>query len=693
MTTVSTKAIGKVAAVATGLAMTVSLFALAPQARAAALTDSQVQSILTLLSSFGADASTISNVQASLMGGTPTSGSSMGGSMSGSGSVSCSVTTDLTIGSKGAEVTCLQSALISMGYSIPAGATGYFGSQTQAAVAAWQTAKGVMPAAGYFGPKSRAAWSMTSGGGVFTPTPTTPTTPTTPATGLEGGAGSIEDADFVSGLNNEEVGQGEEDVEVAGLEIEADGSDIELAAVTLNFDYADTGGDTDLDDYADEVSVWFDGEEVARLDADEFTDDDNFQKTVSLDAGAIITEGDTGELVVAVSGVKNLDSTNEGEKWNVSFVSVRFRDAQNAVITESTVGDIGETDDDTTTDADEREFSFESFASAADIELKVSNGDDDINDARSIAVDDSDDTDNIEILSFFVEAEGDSDLTIDDLSVDFTSVGAGVGEIINAAEIVVDGDVLDSQSISSTTATTRTVTFDNLDWVLEAGDKVEVIVRVDANDLDGGFTAGDTLMADVNPTDAAWDVEDEEGDTVGNTDKTGSATSEAHSFFADGLQIKKGGNDLTNTKDTNGDTAGGEQGLYTINFDVTAFGNTIYIPTGATIATSSVTGGSGIAYAIENSSGEQVALNDSGLASTTAAVSSSAPKSGSYFRVDEGKTETFTLSVTLTPLADGYFRGQLYGVNFKVGSATTADTLQQATPETDFETTYVDLDA
>ena len=39
-----------------------------------------------------------------------------------------------------------------------ASATGYFGALTKAGVIAWQTAKGVTPAAGYLGSKSRAAF-------------------------------------------------------------------------------------------------------------------------------------------------------------------------------------------------------------------------------------------------------------------------------------------------------------------------------------------------------------------------------------------------------------------------------------------------------------------------------------------------------------------------------------------------------
>lgn len=63
---------------------------------------------------------------------------------------------DLDIGATGPDVTALQNWLIGKGYAITAGATGYFGAQTQAALAAYQAANGISPAAGYFGPKTRA---------------------------------------------------------------------------------------------------------------------------------------------------------------------------------------------------------------------------------------------------------------------------------------------------------------------------------------------------------------------------------------------------------------------------------------------------------------------------------------------------------------------------------------------------------
>jgi peptidoglycan hydrolase-like protein with peptidoglycan-binding domain len=150
----------KVAAVAAGLAMVAGALTFAQAADAAALTQAQVSAIVSLLQSFGADATTIANVEASLTGGTVTTG---GGTTT---TGSCTFTRDLTNGVSGSDVTCLQQALIAAGFSIPAGATGYFGSQTQAAVAAWQAANGVSPAAGYFGSISRAHWNL--GGGSST---------------------------------------------------------------------------------------------------------------------------------------------------------------------------------------------------------------------------------------------------------------------------------------------------------------------------------------------------------------------------------------------------------------------------------------------------------------------------------------------------------------------------------------------
>ncbi len=94
--------------------------------------------------------------------------STAGGSSSSSSAVPASLLTsgNLTIGSKGAAVMDLQKFLNANGYKVAASGAGSpgmetstFGSLTQAALAKWQAAVGISPAAGYFGPITRAKLS------------------------------------------------------------------------------------------------------------------------------------------------------------------------------------------------------------------------------------------------------------------------------------------------------------------------------------------------------------------------------------------------------------------------------------------------------------------------------------------------------------------------------------------------------
>ncbi|PIP87371.1 hypothetical protein COW81_00650 [Candidatus Campbellbacteria bacterium CG22_combo_CG10-13_8_21_14_all_36_13] len=153
------------------------LFGVVGTTEAAGLTTEQVNAIVGLLQSFGADAAVVANVTSVLNGGgtiTPPTGST----------TACTFTASLTLGSKGAEVTCLQDYLTSTGhYSFSGGSTGYFGPVTQAAVAAWQAANGVTPAVGYFGPISQAKYAMVAGG-TTPPVDGGTTPPATPGTGL-----------------------------------------------------------------------------------------------------------------------------------------------------------------------------------------------------------------------------------------------------------------------------------------------------------------------------------------------------------------------------------------------------------------------------------------------------------------------------------------------------------------------------
>ena len=126
--------------VALGLLFSVGL---AAPAQAATLTEAQIQAIISLLSSFGADSGTIANVNATLhgqaTGGTGTPGTS---------SATClDLNNALVIGSTDAttngEVSKLQRFLVSASVYPEARITGYYGTLTAQAVVRWQKVHGM----------------------------------------------------------------------------------------------------------------------------------------------------------------------------------------------------------------------------------------------------------------------------------------------------------------------------------------------------------------------------------------------------------------------------------------------------------------------------------------------------------------------------------------------------------------------
>lgn len=184
--------------------------------------------VAVVLAPVSASAATMAELQA-MIASLQAQLSAMGGSTTTSSSAGYMFSTDLTMGSKGADVTALQNLLISKGYSIPAGATGYFGAQTRSAVMAWQSAAGITPAAGYFGPKSRAAVNA------MTTTTTTTTTTTGGTTMNNNGVEGIITADLnpTPGSGNT-LHENDKMAQFIGIRIKAQQSDLKVQRVKLD---------------------------------------------------------------------------------------------------------------------------------------------------------------------------------------------------------------------------------------------------------------------------------------------------------------------------------------------------------------------------------------------------------------------------------------------------------------------------
>ncbi|TSC75450.1 MAG: SpoIID/LytB protein [Parcubacteria group bacterium Gr01-1014_30] len=203
--------------VATILGLSMALVALPASGQTVAELQAQISALLAQIATL--------QTQISALGGAPAAGA-------------CSFTRNLSVGVRGDDVTCLQNYLMSAGRSIPAGATSYFGSQTQAAVASWQAANGVSPAAGYFGPISQSKYSSLVAVAPGTPTtPATPTTPTpTPGITTPGKEGSLTLTANATPPTGETIYTDAKMVAVAGWKIKALSSDVQVDRLDVNFD-------------------------------------------------------------------------------------------------------------------------------------------------------------------------------------------------------------------------------------------------------------------------------------------------------------------------------------------------------------------------------------------------------------------------------------------------------------------------
>lgn len=240
ITSITSNISARIAAGVVGVALVLSIgFGVAVNsANAAALSETQIQAIISLLQSFGADSTTVSNVSASLRG-QATSGT---GSTTTGGSCSATFTRNLQVGSTGADVMALQKFLNANGAQVaasgagsPGSETSSFGPATKAAVMKFQTANGISPVSGYVGPLSRAKMNSMCGGstttgGTTTPAPSAGTglmvsSAAQPANGLApAGTSRIPFTNFTVTAGNDG------DVTISGVTVERTG-----AAVDSNF--------------------------------------------------------------------------------------------------------------------------------------------------------------------------------------------------------------------------------------------------------------------------------------------------------------------------------------------------------------------------------------------------------------------------------------------------------------------------
>lgn len=640
----------RLAAIVAGVAVAAGLIgavAIAP-AQAAALSSTQVQAIVNLLQSFGADAATIANVTAALNGqATPGTGSG-----SGSAGACPALARDLQQGSSGSDVMALQAFLnasadtrvSASGAGSPGMETSTFGPATKAAVIKFQVKYMITPAAGYVGPVTRAKIASvcggTSGGGSTGGN----------TGGLQGGEGQLTDIDNISGEVEDEVQEGNEE-NVFGVEMTAEDSDVMIERVDVDFtlEDADTTQSDNLDDYITEVSIILDGKVLATMDVDEA--DENDEATGDFTAAAdgnnvfsfrftglkgVIEEDEAGDLFVAVTAVNNIDSTDATADWYVLIPDDGIRAVDAAGISETYVA---------ASELDEETFSVVA-ADAGDLDLAASESD---NPDRIISVSADTDTDGEEVMVFTLESNT-SDNTVTEIQVDFattTSTSTLFSTVISQVHLYDGNTRLASADIDGSLATDESATFDDLD--IEIGEDEEMELRVVA-DFNDEADEREGFQFNVTVDASEIEAEDAEGDSV---TVSGDVTGGNIELRTSGIEVEFVS--ATETVSTGVNAGDPDLARLTIVFDITAVGDEdVYIDADmATAGAVAAVGTDGLFWATTSQSSTGTTTSGTyayGTPILTASGSTSDDDtSGSDldFFIESGETRRFTFEVTI----------------------------------------------
>lgn len=582
--------------------------------------------------------------------------SSTGNSMDSAGAC-VSIPAPLTMGSEGANVKALQERLIAGGYAIPAGATGYFGGQTQSALAAWQGAKGISPAVGYYGPLTMAAMDASC-------------TPADEVDEEEDDSEDSEDSELsgegtldtfeMDDASDTDVQEGSEDAEIAEITVEATDGDIEIDRIT--FEITDGGvANTEQDPWEvfETITLWVDGDMIAEFDAsdeDEYLDEDAGEFRFS-GLGIVAMEDEELDIVVGATVVGSVDDAGSATlaDWDLMATEVRYFDADGV-----------SEDDDVTDELPTADAGFTIVEAGDGEELKFSLGSNNP-ESTDIIVDEDDKTNGVTILEYTIEAQ-EGDIELNTLLVNVGITGDTYADVVDDIYLVVDGEEFDDESNTTFANGSTTVTFDiDGDVVIDMDEEVTVEVVVDFKSQ-ATYANGTTIEARVRSLEVS--ATDAEGmDDV--NEFSGTAVGDEHTLVAEGILVPVDGfSSEVDTLGTNDDI-----GEFTLEFEVTAVEGDFYITENA--APASTTPTNGVSYSV-----------DGGNAVITDSLTSTADEDTSgVFTVRDGETETFTLVVTINPVVAGSFRVSLDEVFYAANANGTTGALGYTpTPVSEFRT-------
>jgi len=484
---------------------------------------------------------------------------SLGGTGTGSATTAYTFTSNLTVGSRGADVEALQQILIDEGYLTAVTApTGYFGAATKAALAKWQAANGVAPAAGYFGPLTRAAINAKAPttGGTTGGTTTTTTTPGITTPGVEGTLTVSTNPIPSAGLT---VREGDVNKGVLGLKLEAKLSDINVQRVKV-----DLGDSTIIyNKLFNRISLVDDSGKVlaeSALNSSTVVKEGTTYYITLAGFNYIVPKDSTKVLTLRLDAMGSIDSTyDNAATYGLAIPANGVRGVDGAGLNQT--GPSSALSRRTVT------IGASSLADAATLTMSISANTPVANNVIAADGTNSNEKDGVTLAVFDVRAQKD-DVKITDATATILKTGNG-GATATTAYLYVDGRT-DAIGTASVHTSTGVATFSTIDYTIPAGTTKTFTVKVDVRSANGTASNLSVIAVDLTSENSSGTSIVETGSVMGNT----------MSVLNEGLEIALVGTPtITKTESSLQNNVSTSTVTATFNVALKAVGDNIYLGT------------------------------------------------------------------------------------------------------------------
>jgi hypothetical protein len=651
-----TKAVAGIVGVASGLFMLglVSVVTAQPaQAQTKAEMQAQIQSLLQQ----------ISQLQSQI---------DQGG-MAAHAGCSADFTQNLTTGDRGQQVMQLQTFLnaetgvsvAQSGPGAPGNETSYFGPLTAQAVTAFQNKHsadvlapvGLTSGTGYWGPSSRAKAnsicqaSMTDTGDDTDDSEDTDDSDDSDESDdsddedeLSGGEASFDEFEYKGSPSNEDASENETQ-EVLGFEFEADSGDMRVERVDVLFNAVNQSNGTEPFDYLESMTLYHGGDEVAEMDVgdeDHWTEQtDDYWRARFAGLSEIVREGDLSEWTVEVTTQDHLDSGDLDQNFDMYIADDSGSNDGIRAVDAAGVNQYGGDGSNAVTvtfeQADTGELTFRTSANEMD--------------ERVVEVDDSNDTNDVDLLNFEMEADN-QDILVEDFAASTTvnfggANGSEVSDVVSTLYLSHDGDVITSENVASNSSTTVETTFDNVDIELEEDEEAEFTISGDIDDTNSQSRYVDGTTIDVSVGDTGYgtfNAEETTGseDDISSVQNSSAVSAEVAHLYEVAPQFTLESTSVTNASSDDDGNGNDTKATFNIEFSVEADDeNDVYVPfydsdNDASIV-ASTTDGNGTALSPQASSTKTITKD--------ASSDSSVSQDTDSWRVPSGNTGVFTFQL------------------------------------------------